>query len=327
MHFANYIRDISRGAPEGTGLDYETAYRLYAAMLDGGIPDFELGAILIALKIKVESLTELLGFYQAVSERLNSLQARSEKLRTVVIPTYHGARRQANLIPLIAMWLARFGVPVLLHGTLQGNGRVGTAYILRELGFMPCVSLEQARQNLQQDRLAFLPTAVLAPGLNNLLIMRNRLGTTNSAHTLVRLIDPVAGQSLRMASVSLPEAASKVREFFMATEAHALLLQGTEGEAFANPKRRPRLEYFKGGKSEILFEAEVRPVRVASRLPERNEAVATAQWTKQVLKGEIPLPLPIANQLACLLYASAYTDDMNQAKAIVALETGCLAAA
>lgn len=327
MHFANYIREISRGTSDAPGLDHETAYRLYAAMLDGGVPDFELGAILVALKIKSESLTELLGFYQAVSERLNSLQIRSEKLRTVVIPTYYGARRQANLIPLIALWLARFGVPVLLHGTLQGNGRVGTAYILRELGYMPCGSLDQARQNLQHDRLAFVPTAVLAPGLNNLLVSRNRLGTTNSAHTLVRLIDPLVGQSLRLANVNRADAADRLREFFVATEANVLLLQGTEGEAFANPKRRPRMEYFNGGKREILFEAEVRPVRVASRLPERCEAVATARWTQQVLKGEIPLPLPIANQLACMLYASGYTDDMNQSKAIVALETGCLAAA
>ncbi len=327
MHFANYIKEICQGAQSAKDLDHEAAYRLYAAMLDGGVPDLELGAILVGLKVRTESLAELLGFYQAVNERLNSLQARSEKLSTVVIPTYNGARRQANLIPLVALLLARFGIPVLLHGTLEGNGRVATAYILRELGIMPCVSVDQARQNLQNDGLAFVLTAVLAPGLNNLLAMRNRLGIRSSAHTLVKLIDPLADQSLRMISVSLPHDASKLRKFFIATQAHALLLQGTEGEAFANPKRRPQLEYFNGGISQILFEAEVRPARIAPRLPERNEAAATAHWTKLVLEGEIPLPLPIANQLACLLYASGYTDDMNQAKAIIALETGCLAAA
>jgi hypothetical protein len=45
------------------------------------------------------------------------------------------------------------------------------------------------------------------------------------------------------------------------------------------------------------------------------------------LIGEAPVPLPIVNQLACCLYASGYTSDMNQAKAIVAVETGSLAAA
>ena len=36
---------------------------------------------------------------------------------------------------------------------------------------------------------------------------------------------------------------------------------------------------------------------------------------------EIALPKPIANQLACCLLASGYTDDFNQAKAVVAVET------
>ena len=31
-------------------------------------------------------------------------------------------------------------------------------------------------------------------------------------------------------------------------------MRGTEGEAFANPKRRPQIEYFHGGETEVLFE-------------------------------------------------------------------------
>ena len=46
-----------------------------------------------------------------------------------------------------------------------------------------------------------------------------------------------------------------------------------------------------------------------------------------MLAGEAPVPLPIVNQLACCLFASDYANDMNQAKAIVAVETGSLAAA
>ncbi len=45
----------------------------------------------------------------------------------------------------------------------------------------------------------------------------------------------------------------------------------------------------------------------------------------RILDKQIPLPKPIANQLACLLYASGYAEDVNQAKAIVAVEaTGLL---
>ena len=48
---------------------------------------------------------------------------------------------------------------------------------------------------------------------------------------------------------------------------------------------------------------------------------------KRALAGETPVPLPLVNQLATCLFAAGYTSDMNQAKAIVAVETGSLAAA
>ena len=46
-----------------------------------------------------------------------------------------------------------------------------------------------------------------------------------------------------------------------------------------------------------------------------------------LFRSEASVPLPLVNQLACCLFAAGYTNDMNQAKAIAAVETGSLAAA
>jgi anthranilate phosphoribosyltransferase len=60
-------------------------------------------------------------------------------------------------------------------------------------------------------------------------------------------------------------------------------------------------------------------------LPDAADAASTAKWIRRVMDKEIALPKPIANQLACCLYASGYAEDFNQAKAIVAVEaTGLL---
>ena len=327
MNFANYIKDIGRGANSAGDLSEQDAHQLFGAMLDGGVPELELGAILIALRVKSESLPELLGFYSAFSERLFRLRAPAGKAKPIVLPSYNGARHQPNLLPLLALLLQRFGVPVLIHGPLTGNGRIATAYILRELGVMPSATLGQAQEALDQGSIAFVPTAVLAPGLTDLLSLRGRLGVRSSAHSLAKLMDPFETESLRIVSVSHPPYLELMREFLLATSAHALLLRSTEGEAFANPKRRPRIEYFKDAVGQILFEAEAGPLKSIPTLPAAIDAVTTAAWIKGTLIGEAPVPLPIVNQLACCLYASGYTSDMNQAKAIVAVETGSLAAA
>ncbi|BBO99587.1 DNA-binding protein YbiB [Sulfuriferula nivalis] len=324
MSYSAILKEIARGVHGARNLNVDEAARLYGAMLDGGVPEMELGAILIALRMKGESEDELLGFYQALESRVYTLDTPAAGVRPIVIPTYNGARHQANLVPLLALLLVKFGIPVLIHGTLESQGRTTTAYILRELGILPSGSLAQANTALANDNIAFVPTAVLSPGLANLLALRNRLGVRNSAHSLAKMMSPFSVDSLRLVSVSHPDYLIKMQAFFETTGLRALLLRGTEGEAFANPKRRPDLLYCDDGQSKLLFEAEAGPLKIVPHLPNAIDAVTTAAWIQDAMAGRQPIPLAIINQLACCLYGTGYTSDMNQAKAIVAMETNSL---
>ena len=327
MSFAHYIRKINRGEDNAGELSEQDAYQLFGAMLDGGVPELELGAMLLALRGKQELLPELFGFYDALNERLFRLRAPGGKAQPVVLPSYGGARRQPNLLPLLALLLQRFDVPVLVHGTLNGSGHIASAYVFRELGIMPCANLGQAQDALDSNRIAFAPTAVLSPGLADLLSLRARLGVRSIAHLMAKLIDPFEAGGLRVISASFPHHVERIREWLLTTGAHALLLRGTEGEPFADPKRRPQIEYFNDNSSQLLFEAETGPIKNMPSLPGGIDAVTTTAWIRRVLAGEVPVPLPLVNQLACCLFAAGYASDMNQAKAIVAVEAGGLAVA
>lgn len=326
MHYAHYIKEIGRGAEGSRSLSYEEARELYAAMLDGGVPDLELGAIAIALRVKGESLDEMLGFFDAARDRTHALKAPNGRARPVVLPTYNGSRKEANLTPLLALLLKRIGVPVLVHGLLEGYGRVTTAQVFRELGVTPSITPTQAQIALDEKGLAFVPTATLSPGFANLLALRSRLGVRNSAHSLVKMLDPFHGQGLLVAPATHPAFIELMRDMLLAEGLPSLLLRGTEGEPFANPKRRPKIEYLHDGVAEMLFDAEHDSLKALPNLPETNDAASTAKWTRGVLESHIPLPVPIANQLACCLYASGYVDDFNQAKAIVAIEANAMPA-
>lgn len=325
MSYAQFIKEIGRGAEGARDLPLDDARQLYAAMLDGGVPDLELGAIILGLRVKGESLDEMLGFLSAVDERTNRLEMPHGRVRPVVLPSYNGARKEANLTPLLALLLQRFGVPVLVHGLLEGFGRVTSGLIFRELGIMPLTSSNQAQITLEEKGLAFLPLTALCPGIHNLLGLRSRLGVRNSAHSLVKLINPFDGDAVLIAPATHPEFVELMRNLLLNRGQRAMLLRGTEGEPFANPKRRPRLEYVHDGVVDVLFEAEHESLRTLPNLPEANDAASTAKWIRRILDKQLPLPKPIANQLACCLYASGYAEDFNQAKAIVAVEaTGLL---
>lgn len=257
MSIARFIKEIVSEADATGELTEADAHDLFAAMLDGGVPDMELGACLSALHMKQQSLTELLGFYRAISERVYLLKPPATALRPLVFSSYGGARDEPNLLPLLALLLQRMGVPVLLHGTLEGGRHFASAYILRELGVLPGGSLAQAQKSMDEDLLAFVPTAVLCPGLANLLALRTRLGVSNPAHGLVTLLDPFESGSLRLVCADRIAQLDRLEAFLVATGFDALLMKSTEGEPFANPKQRPRIRFFSQGDATVLFEEEV----------------------------------------------------------------------
>ncbi|MDR2220226.1 MAG: DNA-binding protein YbiB [Methylobacillus sp.] len=310
MELVEIIKEVARGKDGATDLAQDTAYALYAAMLRGEISDLELGALLIAFRIKGESDEEMLGFYRAMQDALPHLQAPADKPLPVVIPSYNGARRQGNLTPLLALLLARQGVPVLVHGVTHDPKRVVSAEVFTELGITPCHSADEAQRRLNAGEIAFLPIEIMSPGMDKLLQLRWRLGLRNSTHTLVKLADPFYGKSVRINSVTHPEYLAKSSTFLKASGAHAFLLRGTEGEVYANPKRCPEICYFNAGEGRVLVPAEEGSIAEVPDLPETMDVGTTASWIRRALTGETPIPRPIALQVAACLYACGVTEKL-----------------
>ncbi len=197
MSYAQYIREIGRGAEGARNLSADDARQLYGAMLDGGVPDLEMGAIILGLRVKGESLAEMLGFLVATEERTH--RHAPAAWSAAADGHSHLQRRAQGSQPdaaLLAMMLQHFGVPVLVHGLMEGYGRVTTGHVFRELGIMPTSSVPAAQDLLEESGLVFMPLSALSPGAHNLLVLRSRLGVRNSAHSLVKLLDPFRGDSV-----------------------------------------------------------------------------------------------------------------------------------
>lgn len=314
MRYAVLIRQIEAGE----GLGFVEARALGAALLDGGVPELETAAFLIAFNQHAPGLDAWLGLHAALAERLPALTAPPGPFRTVVLPAYHGVREHPHLTPLLALLLKCFGIPVLLHGVLEGGGGTAAAYVLRELGIMPSSTAAQVNAQLQDGGIAFAPVALLSPGLAALLALRSRLGIDGWVTRLAMLADVAGPNSMRVTPMPTAAHLSDMRSVLEALGGHALLLEGCEGEAFADPLQRPDMVLVQDGQSMRVYEAQSMP-SVQAKLPELD-ARATGAWIDQVMREQLPLPLPIRNQLAVCLYAAGYTEDLNQARAITALD-------
>ena len=296
MSIGQYIKDIGRGKDGARSLTREQAADLFGQVLDGTVTDLEVGAFCIAMRIKGETPLEMAGFLDATEARLDRFPATGKT--TVVLPSYNGARKLPVLTPLLGLMLAREGVPVLIHGAATESARVTSADVLQALD-IPALTAVRA---LAPGELSYAPTEMLCPGLKRLLDVRRVVGLRNSAHSLVKLMNPCVGRALIVSSYTHPEYALSMAATFALTGAQALLLRGTEGESVADARRTPRMELIAGGEVRVLQEAQSGPLAQLPELP-GVEAAATAAYIQAVLTGEMPVPNPIAIQVQHILQA------------------------
>jgi anthranilate phosphoribosyltransferase len=297
---APFIKEIGRGVKGARSMTQGDARALYAAMLDGRVSDLEQGAILMALRIKGESVDELAGFMEAAEASFAPLPAPPGDHAPVLIPSYNGARKLPNLTPLLALLLAREGVPTLIHGVRDDPGRVTTSAILAELGLAEAGSSADILAAAASRRPAFMAIDRLAPALAHMLSLRRVLGVRNSTHTLVKILQPYACPALRLVSYTHPEYLETLGAYFLqaapAQRGDSFLMRGTEGETVANPHRAQQIDWFHDGQRSLLVERDA-PADLLAELPLARDAATTAAWITAALRGEVPVPPSIAAQV------------------------------
>lgn len=296
MAISHYLKEIGRGKDGARSLDRAQAADLFGQLLDGSVSELELGAFCLAMRIKGETPQEMAGFLDATATRTAKVPTGGRT--AVVLPSYNGARKLPVLTPLLALLLAREGLPVLVHGTATESRRVNSAEVLALLG----VAAESQVQPLQPGQVRFVPTGVLCPGLQRLLEVRQVIGLRNSAHSLVKLMNPCDGEALVVGSYTHPEYLLSMGATFELTGQRALLLRGTEGEPVADARRLPQMDFFLRGRRRCVQEAQAGSLASLPELP-AIDAASTAAYTAEVLAGRLPVPAPIARQLEHILQA------------------------
>ncbi len=295
MGISQYIKEIGRGKDGARSLSREQATDLFGQVLDGSVTDLEIGGFCLAMRIKGETPEEMAGFLDAAGARIQRLP--NIGAPTVILPSYNGARKLPVLTPLLALLLARKGAAVLVHGTPTEDKRVSSEAVFRAIGHPVRTSVG----TVSTGECAFVPTEVLSPGLKRLLDVRRAVGLRNPAHSLVKLMNPCEGDALIVGSYTHPEYAVSMAETFALTGAHALLLRGTEGEPVADARRTPQMDAFRNGERILLQPAQAGSLAHLPDLPKDISAESTATYIRAVLEGRLPVPHPIAQQVAHIL--------------------------
>jgi anthranilate phosphoribosyltransferase len=308
MSIAAYIKEIGRGKDGARPLSTEQAHDLLSQVLDKRVSDLEIGAFALAMRIKGETAAELVGFVQAAHERCLQLPLPATS-GVVVLPSYNGARKLPNLTALLAAYLARMGLCVLVHGPLQDPTRVTTAQVFEALKWPLAQDATGVSTAWAAGMPAFMPIEVLCPALAQLLAVRWTIGLRNPGHTVAKLLSPwpMGTAVAQVINHTHPEYATSLADYLQsAPHTRALLMRGTEGEPVADARRQPRLEAYAHGQrqADLCLAPTEGVLTELPHLPQAHDAQTTARYIEAVLGGQQEMPQPIkmqAETLAALL--------------------------
>jgi len=295
---SHYLKEIGRGARGAKPLTREQACDLFGQVLDGTVTDLEIGAFCLAMRVKGETTQEMAGFLDATHARLHQLPASDRPV--VVLPSYNGARKLPVLTPLLALLLAREGLPVLVHGAATESSRVLASNVLNALDIPP----QTAIKKVANGEVAVVETALLHPGLQRLLDVRRVVGLRNAGHSVVKLMQPVDGPAVVVGSYTHPAFGTVMTELFALLGQTALLSRGLEGEVVCDPRRTPQLDGFVRGTQLELQAQEPGTASDVPGLPQDITIEATADYTRRVLAGALPVPDSIATQVRHIVQLS-----------------------
>ena len=310
--FAQYIRIIGKGKNGARSLTYDEAYHAFSMILKDEVLDVQLGAFLMLLRVKEESVDELTGFVQATKDQLN-FQSLDVDLDW---SSYAGKRKHFPWFLLSALTLAKHGYTIVMHGASGHTiNRVYTEQVLEYLGFPICQNEAEVKQQLEQRNFAFLPLEVISPILSDLIGLRNVMGLRSPIHTLARLINPFDAKATMQAIFHPAYRSSHQQSAFQLGYQNSAVIKGEGGEFERNPDAKTLVCGIKNGE---LYEHEL-PKLTDNRSPSEEEldlAVFKEVWegTQTHEYGEIAVPETMGITLYTMGVVDSYEEAMVKAR-------------
>ena len=295
------------GENGGRSLSYEEAYDAFTMILKGEVLEVQLGAFLMLLRVKEESVDELAGFVQATKDQLNFQPLQVD----LDWSSYAGKRKHYPWFILSALTLAKQGYKIVMHGASGHTlNRIYTEQVLQYLGYSIAQSEQEVISHLEQHNFAYLPLEVISPVLSELIALRNVMGLRSPIHTLARLINPFNAKATLQAIFHPAYRSSHQQSAFQLGYQNSAVIKGEGGEFERNPDAKTLICGIQKGE---LYEHEL-PKLTDNRSPmEENLDLTTfkAVWEgkQSHLYGEIAvietMGIALYTMGVCADYASA----------------------
>jgi anthranilate phosphoribosyltransferase len=212
---------------EGRDLSISEATWAMRQVMAGAATSAQLAGLLVALRIKGETVDEIVGFRDAVLE--NALRLEVDPMVLDIVGTggdpYGAVMNISSVASVIA---ASSGVPVVKHGNRGASSASGASDVLSSLGLDLSIDPGRVASVLDETGITFAFAAMFHPGFRHAGATRKELGISTLFNVLGPLCNPARPEASAVGVASL-ERVPLIVGVFQTRGATALVYRGDDG--------------------------------------------------------------------------------------------------
>jgi anthranilate phosphoribosyltransferase len=192
------IKALIAQVATGAALSREAAFEAFESMMSGEVTPSQIGGLLMALRVRGETIEEITGAVAAMRGKMLGVAAPADAID--VVGTGGDASGSFNISTCAAFIVAGAGVPVAKHGNRALSSRSGAADVLIALGVKIDIGPEAIGACIRQAGIGFMFAPAHHPAMKHVGPTRVELGTRTIFNLLGPLSNP-AGVKRQMVGV------------------------------------------------------------------------------------------------------------------------------
>jgi len=230
-----------------TDLTSDEAEQAMNVIMTGQATPAQIGAYLVALRMKGETIPEITGSVRAM--RANAVKVKLDTNESVydIVGTGGDGAHTFNISTAAAFVLAGTGRKVAKHGNRAASSQCGSADVLSALGVNLELTAEQVAQAIQQIGIGFMFAPKFHPAMKHAIGPRKEIGQRTIFNILGPLTNP-AGANIQLTGVFDPKLTEPLAHVLneLGSKA-ALVIHGANGLDELNTTGVNRVSHLKNG--------------------------------------------------------------------------------
>jgi anthranilate phosphoribosyltransferase len=213
----------------GRALSEHEAADVMREIMSGQATPAQVGAFLVALRVKGETVDEITGMARVMREHALAVPTADLPGLVDTCGTGGDASGTFNVSTAAAFVVAAAGARVAKHGNRAMTSACGSADVLEALGAKIDLPPEQVARCIREVGIGFMFAQVFHPAMKNVAGPRREIGVRTVFNVLGPLTNP-AGAAYQLLGVARPELAPLLAEALGRLGArHALVVHGHGG--------------------------------------------------------------------------------------------------